>query len=657
MSAAPGADTNADLSQQPIVWRPDNAALERSRVLAFGRAHGLNSWEALVERAGDDPGWFWNAVSEELGLVWSSPYTTVLDTSQGIQWPQWFVGGRMNWTVSAVDRWLDSRADDPALSWEGDDGTTCSLTMRELHEQIGRAANAMLALGIGKGDRVGIFLPMLVETAVAVLACGRIGAIFVPIFSGYGAEAVATRLQDADASLLITADGFKRRGNAIPMKATADAALERSPSVKHVLVVQRVGTDVSWTDGRDHWWHDALEQADADCPAADTAGNDPFMLIYTSGTTGRPKGAVHIHAGFPVKAAQDLALAFDLRVGETLCWLTDLGWMMGPWAIMGTLIAGGHLLLFEGTPDYPQPDRLWELVERHNVNVFGISPTAMRSLMAQGEKWPARHPMPSLRALGSTGEPWNPAPWRWTFEHVGKGRCPIVNYSGGTEISGGIIVASTIQPQKPCAFTGPVPGMLADVVDPEGNPVRGSVGELVIRGPWVGMTNGFWNDRERYLESYWSRVPDLWFHGDWAMIDDDGFWYILGRSDDTLKIAGKRVGPAEIESAAVQHPAVQEAAAIGVPHDVKGEGIVVFAVLRPGTQADETLPSAISATIVEQLGRPLKPEHVYVVSDLPRTRSAKIMRRVIRAAYLGTDAGDLSSLENPNAVTAIENTR
>jgi acetyl-CoA synthetase len=377
------------------------------------------------------------------------------------------------------------------------------------------------------------------------------------------------------------------------------------------------------------------------------------MVIYTSGTTGKPKGAVHVHSGFPIKAAQDLAFCFDLQDGETLFWLTDLGWMMGPWAIAGGLIAGATIMLFEGTPDYPNPDRLWELVEKHEATVLGISPTAIRALMAQGDEWVEQRPMPSLRAIGSTGEPWNPGPWLWAMEKVGRNRCPIVNYSGGTEISGGIIASTTIHPQKPCAFTGPVPGMAADVVDAAGNPVRGSVGELVIRAPWVGMTNGFWRDQERYIDAYWSKLPDTWVHGDWALVDDDGFWFILGRSDDTLNVAGKRVGPAEIESAAVSHPAVQEAAAIGVPHAIKGEAIVVFVILRPDQAFDDSIATEILDTVASHLGRPLRPSKVHAVSDLPKTRNAKIMRRVIRATYLGNDTGDLSALENPAAVDEI----
>lgn len=645
----------ADLTNQPVVWHPDEAAIERSRMLAFARRHNLADYDALCTRAAEDPAWFWGAISDELGLVWTTPYDQVLDISAGIEWPRWYVGGRMNYVTSAVDRHLPTRGGEPALRWEGDDGATRSFSYAELAGAINRCANALQGLGVAPGDRVGIYLPMLAETAIAMLACGKLGAVIVPIFSGFGAEAVAGRLNDAEATTLITADGFFRRGRAIPMKPRVDQALELAPTVAQVLVVRRTGEELNWVGGRDHWWHDLLELTEPEFDAYDTAGDDPFMIIYTSGTTGRPKGALHVHAGFPVKAAQDLAFLFDLQPGDTLCWVTDLGWMMGPWAIAGGLIAGGTVLLYEGTPDYPQPNRLWELVERHNVNVLGISPTAIRALMTKGDTWVRKHPMPSLRAIGSTGEPWNPGPWMWTLEQVGRGRCPIVNYSGGTEISGGIVASTTIHPLKPCSFVGAVPGIPADVVDEHGRPVRGRVGELVIRGPWVGMTSGFWQDRERYIDAYWSKLPGLWVHGDWSLIDDDGFWFVLGRSDDTLNIAGKRVGPAELESAAVAHPAVQEAAAIGVPHDVKGEESVIFAILAPDFAPSEELERAVLDTVAEQLGRPLRPERVVFVRDLPKTRNAKIMRRVIRARYLGRDdLGDLSALENPEAVEEIE---
>jgi acetyl-CoA synthetase len=419
------------------------------------------------------------------------------------------------------------------------------------------------------------------------------------------------------------------------------------------VVLRRTDEDVSWRAERDVWWHDVVAGAAVQFTAVETAANEPYMLIYTSGTTGRPKGAVHVHAGFPVKAAHDLATCFDLQAEDTLFWMTDLGWMMGPWLICGGLIVGAAILLFEGTPDYPHPDRLWQLVEDHRVTVLGVAPTAVRALMSQGTGWVRAHDRSSLRILGSTGETWNPGPWRWYFDEVGEGRCPIINYSGGTETSGGIVGCVTIRPVVACGFNTPVPGMDADVVDETGHPVRGEVGELVVRQPWVGMTRGFWNDPARYIETYWERIPGMWVHGDWAEIDADGQWFIRGRSDDTLKVAGKRVGPAEIESAATAYPGVQEAAAIGVPDEVKGEAIVVFVVPRPGTDGTPELAEAVRQSVSQQLGAALRPHGVFCVTDLPKTRNAKIMRRVIRAAYLGLPPGDVTALENPDAVDRI----
>jgi acetyl-CoA synthetase len=389
-----------------------------------------------------------------------------------------------------------------------------------------------------------------------------------------------------------------------------------------------------------------------------TSAEDPYMIIYTSGTTGRPKGALHLHGGFPIKGAQDLAHCFDVQEHDTLFWFTDLGWMMGPWAISGALTLGATLFMFEGTPDYPGPNRLWSLVERHGITVLGISPTAIRSLKAHGEEPVRAHDLRSLRILGSTGEVWDPESWQWYFTHVGGGRCPIINYSGGTEISGGILGCTVLTPLKPCCFSGPIPGMDADVVDEAGRPVRGSVGELVIRNPWPGMTHGFWQDPDRYMETYWSRIPGLWVHGDWAEIDAEGFWFIRGRSDDTIKVAGKRLGPAEVEAAAMAHPAVLMAAAIGVPHPIKGEAVICFVVLRDAAAEAEELRAAIRDIIGERLGKALRPEAVRFVRDLPRTRNAKILRRVIRARHLGLEnLGDVSALENPAAVEEVGQSR
>ena len=632
-------------------WTPNAAYLERSRLRRFAAAQGLADLPALLRWATDDLERFWRAVDADLGLVWSKPYERAMDPSRGAPWTTWWTGGRMNYVETAL------RADrDPAaiaLIAEREDGSVERRTFAELRAEVTRFSAGLRASGVGVGDRIAVFLPLGVECVVAVLACGAIGAIYTPIFSGYGAEAIAGRLRDCEASVLICADGFHRRGAVVPMKETADTAADGAPSVRMVIVAERLGRAYPKRD-RDLTWDAVMRRGTAGAPWADTAAEDPFMIIYTSGTTGRPKGALHVHGGFPVKAAQDLAHCFDLQAGDVMFWFTDIGWMMGPWLIAGALMLGATIVTYDGTPDFPDASRIWSMVERHRVTHLGISPTAIRGLMRAGEAPVLAHDRSSLRVLGSTGEPWNPDPWWWYFRLAGEGRCPIINYSGGTEISGGILGCTTWSDIEPGSFSGPVPGMDVDVVDEAGRSLRGAVGELVIRQPWPGMTRGFWGDPERYLETYWSRLPGVWVHGDWARIDDAGFWYIEGRSDDTLKIAGKRVGPAEVESAAVAHPSVGEAAAIGVPDELKGEAIVVFAVLRPGYTASADLAGAVSDRIVEQLGKPLRPKAVRFVDQLPKTRNGKILRRLIRGAYLGSaDLGDLSSLDDPRALDAI----
>ncbi len=643
-----------DSNSPDIAWRPSPAYLERNRLRRFMARHDIASVAELVDRSAADIAWFWDAVVQDLDLEWFQPYTAVVDLSRGVEWPRWFPGGRYNYVHDAVDKHAARlRPQATALIWEGEDGAVTTLTYAELAAQVNQAANALKALGLGKGDRVGVFMPMVPETVIATLAISKIGAIYIPIFSGYAGAAVAARLGDCGARLLITADGFYRRGGQVPMKETADEAAAASPTVEHVLVVRRLGRAVPWTAGRDLWWDELVPAQSAECATEQTDAEDPYMIIYTSGTTGRPKGAVHTHCGFPIKGAQDMAHGFDLQPGDVLFWITDIGWMMGPWAISGSLMLGATLMIYEGVPGYPQPDRLWALVERHGVTHLGISPTAVRSLMGQGDHWVKAHDLSRLLFFGSTGEPWNPDPWRWLFDVVGESQRPILNYSGGTEISGGILCCNPLLPLKPCSFNTPVPGMAADVVDADGQPVRGQVGELVIRRPWVGMTRGFWQAPDRYIETYWARFPGVWVHGDWALIDDDGFWYILGRSDDTIKVAGKRVGPAEVESAAVSHPAVAEAAAIGVPNELKGEVVVVFVMLRPNYAPSEPLRGEIEAAIVQQLGKSLKPEAVRFVQDIPRTRNAKILRRLVRKRYLDEPLGDTSALENPAALDEI----
>jgi len=639
-----------------VAWRPSPKLARDARLARFLRSTGEPSLDALQARAVADPGWFWGAAADDIGIPWRRRPREVVDLSGGPAWARWWIGGAFDYTRAAIEPRAERDPDGGSIIWEGEDGAVRALTNAQLAAAIDLAARRLQAHGVSAGDRVGILLPMLLETVVAVLAVGRLGAIYTPIFSGYGAPAIAARLADCEASLLITADGFLRRGAWVGLKAVADEAVAAAPSVRRVVVVRRAGSalDVPWTAGRDTWWDDPIAGEAEPLTEREVDPETPFMLIYTSGTTGRPKGAVHVHGGFPIKGAQDLAHQFDLGRDDTLFWFTDLGWMMGPWAISGALLLGARLVLYEGAPDFPGPDRIWSLVDRHKVTHLGLSPTVIRALMAHGEDPVRAHDRSSLRVLGSTGEPWNPDPWWWYFRVVGDGRCPIVNYSGGTEVSGGIVSGNVIGPIKPASFSGPCIGTAADVVDQTGRSVHGEVGELVIRTPMPGMTRGFWRDDEgRYESTYWSRIPGTWVHGDWASIDADGFWYIHGRSDDTLKIAGKRVGPAEVESAAVSHPAVLEAAAIGVPHEIKGEVVVLLCVLRPGVADDPQVRASIGATVTAQLGKPLKPEVVAITRVLPKTRSGKVMRRAIRAAWLGLDPGDISSLDDPETLEMI----
>lgn len=641
-----------------IVWYPTPDYTENAHLTHFMKRYGIIDFNQLMKRSTEDVAWFTEAVLKYLDIQFYEPYSKVVDLSRGIAWPEWVIGSKMNIVHNCLDKYIHTQAEDHlAFIWEGEEGHSRSFTYGELFRHVNQAANALRSLGLGKADAIGLFMPMTPEIVIAALAIAKIGGIILPLFSGYGSGAIASRLSDANAKALFTADGFFRRGNPVLMKPIADAAAMQVPSLEHMIVLNRASLDIDMLADRDHWWHDLVENQAEEAKTEFTMAEDTLMVIYTSGTTGRPKGAVHTHAGFPIKAAQDMAFGTDLHPGETLYWMTDMGWMMGPWLVFGALILGGTFFIYDGAPDYPGPDRLWELVERHRITTLGISPTLIRALIPHGEEPFRNHDLSSLRFFASTGEPWNPDPWLWLFGKVGKSKLPIINYSGGTEISGGILMGNPILPIKPCAFSAPCPGIDADIFDEKGQPVRNQVGELVIKGPWIGMTRGFWKDPQRYEETYWSRWPNIWVHGDFAAIDSDGLWYILGRSDDTIKVAGKRLGPAEVESVLVSHPTVVEAAAIGVPDKIKGSQVVVFCVLDPDHIPSEDLKSELRDLVVSSLGKPLAPHKVLFVSDLPKTRNAKVMRRMIRAAYLGQEPGDTSSLVNPQAVEEIRRAR
>ncbi len=720
------------LEDQPVAWTPTPEVIERAQLTKFMKQVGVSTWDELFEFSVRDVEKFTEEVLKFLDIKFDPPYEKLLDTSNGVEFPEWFVsepsasaegqkndddptkgppanaGGSdsagLNITTMCLDRWqTDEMKDQPAVIWEGEDGSVEEFSYQGLLHYVEDVAGGLRNNGITKGDAVGIHLPMSVSTVAVLLGINRIGAIAVPVFSGYGVEAIASRLNAVKAKALFTCDGFSRRGKNVPAYETARDAVKTCPSIERVFVVCNEDFDreiLERDKAKD--FYELLNGGIGEGDVEPTSAEDPLIILYTSGTTGKPKGIAHTHASFPIKSAQDMAFGMDVGRGTRICWYTDIGWMMGPWLIYGALINGGTICIYDGAPDYPTPDRMWEFCAKHKVEILGIAPTLVRSLAAQELSVPSavaggstrggtdptiselsdeleppataggsdkifeRHDLSSLRAFASSGEPWNPAPWWWLFEKVGNSKLPIINYSGGTEISGGILCGNPLLPQKPCSFPAPCPGMDVDILDENGKPVGpNEVGELVIKQPWIGMARGFWQEKERYLDTYWRRFEGIWVHGDWAMRDTDGHWFILGRSDDTLKVAGKRVGPAEVEGLLVSHPQVTEAAVIGVPHEVKGTAMVAFVVLSKSSPPYEggvdaaaadgvVLAAELKQLVAKDMGKPLAPSKILFVSALPKTRNAKVMRRVIRSAYLGEDPGDTSSLENPSAVDEIK---
>lgn len=649
----PAAAWEQWINREPA-WTPAADAYHTTRLGQFLQELELPSVQALREKAEKDPAWFWQRVEQGLQWPWFRPYHTVLDVSRTKPWAQWFVGGTTNW-VAAVERQAGGpMAQVEAIVAETESGEVSTWTYGKLMRQARILARSLRERwDVKRGDTVGLMLPMIGEAAVALVALGLLGAIAVPLFSGYGEDAIRQRLIDAEVRYVIVADGVMRRGKRVLMKTVIDRVMDHMPWSSHVLVVNHIGQVEGWFPQRDFWWNDFMDDHEgATIPIERLLPNSPCLLLYTSGTTGKPKGTVHGHGGFPLKAAQDLWHVFDVGPGDVLWWMTDLGWMMGPWAIIGGLIRQSTVVLYDGAPDYPGPRRVWELAQKHGVSVLGLAPTLIRGLMAQSGSTP-EVALSSLRVLGSTGEPWDPDSWYWFFRHVGQSRCPIMNYSGGTEIGGGILGGTLLEPLYPCAFSGPVPGMAAKVVDDWGKPVRNTVGELVVSQPWPGMTQGFWHDADRYLETYWRRWSGQWVHGDWAVATDCGAWFVLGRTDDTLKIAGKRIGPAEVEAVLLADATIAEAAVVGIPDPIKGEVLAAFVVVVPETVTSSDWSASLMDRVAEALGKPLRPTYLVAVPALPKTRNGKIMRRIVRSAALGEPAGDVSGLDNPEALAGI----
>jgi acetyl-CoA synthetase len=629
---------------------PSAHYIDNANVTRLGATHGVSTFAELRDRSVADIGWYWNAVVEDLGLPFRTPFESVVDLSAGIEHPEWFTGSTMNIVDAALERWQGpDDVDRAAVVHEAEDGSVTTLSFGELRERSRRIAAGLLSLGIGRGDAVALFLPMIPEAVVACYAVASIGAVIVPLFSGFAPSAVAARIQDAGAVAVIVADGTVRRRKRVAMKPIVDEAIASCPSIAHVIVVPNLEQDPGPLAGREVSWTDLATTPGGDGSPVALAATDMLLLAYTSGTTGRPKGAIHTHAGFLVKTASEVAYSFDVGRDGVFCWITDIGWIMGPLSIFGTHANGATLALYEGSPDVPDLDRLWALVQRHRVTMLGVSPTLIRTLRASNSTTYRDYDLSSVHVLGSTGEPWDPSAYDWLARDVFDDRVPIINFSGGTEVGGSFLAPYPVEPIRSCSLGGPSLGMDVDVVDAQGRSVRGEVGELVCRQPWPSMTRGVWKDDARYLEAYWTTYPGMWHHGDFAVVDD-GQWFILGRSDDVMNVAGKRLAPAEVESALITHPAVVEAAAVGVPDSTKGEAVWTFWVPRDGaTDVSDELRDLVAS----QLGKPFAPSLVRMVSQLPKTRSQKIMRRAVRAAALGTDPGDLSGAENPEALDEI----
>jgi len=639
-----------------VVWTPQPEQAAQTNVARLVRKLGCADIDQLREFSTTEIGPFWDAVVDDLDIRFTQPYSTTFDDTAGVEWTTWFADGRINLTTACVDRWRDDpeSAGLTALIAETEAGEVTELSFSELAAEVDRLTAALRAQGIGPGDAVAVFMPMISEAVVSAYAIAKVGALYLPVFSGFAAGAIASRLNDAEVKLVLTASGSWRRGKPIELLPALDEALDECPSVARVVVLERPGLPGPGLreDLRVGWAEFLAEGEGVDGRSAhDTAAEDPWMLAYTSGTTGKPKGAVHVHGGFTVKIASEASYALDVRRGDRFQWLTDMGWIMGPLTMVGAHSAAAAMVMLEGSPDFPTPARVWETAARHEVAVLGISPTLIRALKSQGDQWLPSDGLPALRILGSTGEPWNPEPYRWLSREVGGDRIPIINISGGTEVGACFLSPYPVEPLKACSLGGPCLGMAVDVFDPQGEPLRGTVGELVCTKPWPGMTRGVWRDPQRFIESYWSTYPGVWRHGDWAMVDSDGQWFLYGRSDEAINVAGKRLGPAEVESVLVADPAVAEAATVGVPHETKGEAVWCFWV--PVDPSGEDVSARLRESVAAELGRPFAPSKVVRVGALPKTRSAKILRRAVRAVAIGEDPGDMSSAENPEALDAI----
>jgi acetyl-CoA synthetase len=641
------------------VQAPIEALLREGRTLpppeGFRQRANIND-PGVYEEAERDPQAFWARWAEQ--LHWFQKWQRVLEWNP--PWAKWFVGGRTNLAYNCLDRHLaGARKNKAAIVWEGEPGEVRILTYWELYRQVCKFANVLKSLGIRKGDRVTIYMPLVPEAAIAMLACARIGAVHSVVFGGFSSEALRDRIQDAQAKVLVTADGGWRRGNIVPLKRNADEALRECPTIEHVVVYHRgcyEQAQVPMTPGRDLWWHELMAQAPLECPAEEVDSEDMLYILYTSGTTGKPKGVVHTTGGYMVGIYATTKWVFDLKDEDTYWCTADIGWVTGhSYVVYGPLLCGATTLMYEGSPDWPERDRWWAIVERHGVNILYTAPTAIRTFMRWGEEWPDRHDLSSLRLLGSVGEPINPEAWVWYWRNIGGGRCPVVDTWWQTE-TGMIMITPLpgITVCKPGSATRPFPGVAADVLDDQGNSVpAGAGGYLVLTRPWPAMMRTIYGDPDRYVQQYWSRYPGIYFTGDGAKRDEDGYFWIVGRIDDVVNVAGHRIGTMEVESALVDHPAVAEAAVIGRSDEVKGQALWAFVTVKEGTDRTPSLEQELREHVARKIGAIARPDRIVFAAELPKTRSGKIMRRLLRDIAEGRALGDTTTLQDPAVVQTL----
>jgi acetyl-CoA synthetase len=649
MSEKTVAPEIADLLQEDRSFPPSDAFRAQANVRD----------ESVYEQADKDPEAFWAGFASE--LEWSTPWRQVLDWQP--PHAKWFVGGTLNASVNCVDRHVRSaRRNKAAIIWEGEPGERRTLTYFDLYREVSQFANVLKSLGVKRGDRVALYLPLIPELAIAMLACARIGAAHSVIFGGFSSESLRDRINDAECNLLVTANGGWRRGHVVPLKQMADVALEGTPSIRNVVVVQRftrdIGTPASMTEGRDHWYHELMQQASHECPPEAMDAEDLLYILYTSGTTGKPKGIMHTTGGYLVGTYATAKWVFDFKEDDVYWCTADIGWVTGhSYVVYGPLANGATVVMYEGAPDFPKRDRFWQIIERLGVTIFYTAPTAIRAFMRWGTEWPEGRDLSSLRLLGSVGEPINPEAWVWYHRFIGSERCPVVDTWWQTETGGMMITPLPgLTTTKPGSATRPFPGIKAEIMTERGEPIEGAGGGLLaLTRPWPAMLRGIYGDPDRYVKQYWSRwTPDIYFTGDGAKRDKDGFFWLLGRVDDVLNVAGHRIGTMEVESALVDHPRVAEAAVVGRSHEIKGQAVAAFVTLKEGTASTETLVAELKDHVVKKIGAIARPDDILFTADLPKTRSGKIMRRLLRDIAEGKALGDTTTLADPAVVSKLK---